>query len=170
MASQLTTSPATCLEPDKYIEFIDGQYVERPLGTGTHSDCQFNITRLLKALGRQHGMIARQEYTIAHGREWLIPDIAVVTAEFQEDTRGYLLTTPHLCVEILSPGQSESELFRKCRRYHAWGVPHCWVIDPGAQACFEFHGGDTFQLIEPNATLTAGDLKLPASEIFAEER
>lgn len=156
------------LKLEKHIEFIDGHYTERPLGTGPHSDCQFNLTCLLKPLAKQHNFIARQEYTVAHGTDWLIPDVLVAPQDLQEDHRGYLITTPHLCVEILSPGQSESDLFRKCRRYHTWGVPHCWVIDPTAKACFEYHGGAAFTLVEPDGTLTAAPLQLQAASIWAE--
>jgi len=168
MATALNPPLDLDIEREKYLEFVDGHYVERFLGTGTHSDCQFNVTRLLKTLGKQKGFIARQEYTIAHGKEWLIPDVAVVTEDFQEDNRGYLTSTPFLCVEILSPGQSESDLFRKCRRYHSWGVPHCWIVDPQTTTCFEHHGGDSFKMVESDGTLTAGDLQLAVAAVFAE--
>ncbi len=154
---------------EKHLEFVDGCLLERPLGTGPHSDLQFTITRLLKPLAKQHGFIARQEYTFAHGTEWLVPDVLVASQHLREDHRGYLVTTPHLCVEILSPGQNESELFRKCRRYHAWGVPHCWVIDPAPRACFEYHGGTSFSLVEPDGTLSAEPLHLSAAELWQPE-
>ncbi|MDQ2844279.1 MAG: Uma2 family endonuclease [Acidobacteriota bacterium] len=154
-------------EREKYLEFIDGHYQERFLGTGTHSDCQFNVTSLLKALAKQRGAVARQEWTIAHGDNWLVPDVTL-SFNYTEDARGYLTSTPHLVVEILSPGQTEGELFRKCLRYHSWGIPHSWVIDPQTKICFEHHGGSDFTLIEANGHLTAGDVRIAAADIFAE--
>jgi Uma2 family endonuclease len=169
MAPQLTARLDLEQEHAKYFEFIDGHYVERYMGTDLHSDVQFNLTRLLKTWAKQNNAKARQEWTVAHAEDYLIPEVVVTQPGFAAtDARGYLISTPHLCVEILSPGQSESDLFRKCRRYHSWGIPHCWVIDPVAKACFEYHGGDTFTLVELDKTLTAGPLQLPASEIFAD--
>ena len=155
-------------EPEKYLEFIDGRLILRDSGTGPHSDRQFNIVRLLKLLAEQPGAIARQKWTIASGDDWLIPDVTFSSANYTEDARGYLTSTPHLVIEILSPSQNESELLRKCQRYHSWGVPHAWVIDPFAKICFEYHGGSDFTLIEANGELTAGDIRLSAADIFAE--
>jgi len=156
------------LEREKYREFVDGHFVERFLGADLHSDCQFQVTALLKLLAQATNAKARQKWTVAHEEEWLIPDVVLTRPnDYVTDSRGYLVSTPLLCVEILSPGQSASDLFRKCRRYHAWGVPHCWIIDPQAKACFESHDGDTFALIECDGTLTAGEIRFRAAELFA---
>ena len=156
-------------ERAKYFEYLDGQFLERALGTDLHSDCQFNLTRLLKPIAKQANAKVRQEWTLAHGDDWLTPDVMLSKPnDFPVDGRGYLTAAPHLCVEILSPSQSESELFRKCARYHSWVVPHCWVIDPQAKACFEYHGGADFTFIEQDGILTAGDIRIPVSELFAE--
>ncbi len=87
---------------------------------------------------------------------------------YETDRRGYLISTPLLCIEILSPGQTQSELLRKCHQYHVWGVPFCWVIDPIARVCFESQGADLFKLIGVGEELTAGDLRLAVSDIFTD--
>jgi Uma2 family endonuclease len=155
-------------ERHKYCEFIDGQYMQRVLGAASHSDCQFNLTRLLKPIAKQRGAVALQEWTIARRDDWLTPDVTFASTNYTEDARGYLTSTPHLVIEILSPGQTEDELFRKCLRYDAWGIPHSWVVGPQAKLCFEHHGGSDFTLIEANGHLTAGDILIPVAEIFAE--
>jgi Uma2 family endonuclease len=158
------------IEKEKYYEFVDGQYVERVIGNETHSELQLRVTNLLRAIANARRAKALQEWTIAHGEDWLIPDVLVTFPDRSEtDKRGYLISIPFLCVEIVSPGQSEAELFRKCYRYSEWGVPHCWIIDPQAQACFEYHGGRDFVLVEPEGFLTAGDVHLATATIFAED-
>jgi Uma2 family endonuclease len=154
------------LEREKSLEFIDGQFVERVLGGKTHSECQFNIVLRLKPIAKRMGATVHQEWTLARGDEWLIPDVMLTQpGAYETDQRGYLLSIPLLCVEVLSPGQTQSELLRKCRQYHAWGVPHCWVIDPAARVCFESHGSNLFKLVAVGEELRAGDLTLAAADI-----
>lgn len=158
-------------EREKYFEFVGGQYVERIIGSKLHSEFQFRVLSLLKAIAKQRGGEAWQEWTFAHGDDWRTPDVLLsFPGELQTDARGYLLSPPFLCVEILSPSQSEADLFRKCRQYHLWGVPHCWIIDPETSACFEYHGGNDFVLVEPDGFLTAGDVRLAAAKIFADPK
>jgi len=171
MATQTISRPLDAgIEREKYFEFIDGQYVERVIGTETHSELQLRRTNQLRPLAKARGAKALQEWTIARGEEWLIPDVLVTFPNRAEtDSRGYLISPPFLCVEIISLGQSLAELFRKCYRYNEWGVPHCWIIDSQVRACFEYHGGKDFTLADADGLLTAGDIRLSVTDIFAEE-
>jgi hypothetical protein len=60
-------------------------------------------------------------------------------------------------------------LFLKWYGYSEWGVPHCWVIDQKARACFEYLGGKEFVLVDLDGFLSAGDLRLSVADIFAEQ-
>ncbi len=169
MATHVSAPLDLELERDRYLEFVNGQFVERVLGGKTHSECQFNVVLRLKPIARRIGATVHQEWSLARGEEWLVPDVTLThPGTFDTDQRGYLISTPLLCVEILSPGQTQSELLRKCKQYHAWGVPHCWVIDPAAQVCFESHGPDSFKLIGIGEELTAGDVKLAVADLFSD--
>jgi Uma2 family endonuclease len=160
---------ATHVSPPSDLEFINGQFVERVLGGEIHSECQLNVVLKLKPIAKRIGAVVHQEWSLAHGEEWLVPDVMLTRpGSYEKDQRGYLISTPLLCIEILSPGQTQSELLRKCRLYHLWGVPHCWVIDPAARVCFESHAPDAFKLIGTDEELTAGDVRLAATGIFAE--
>jgi Uma2 family endonuclease len=110
-----------------------------------------------------------QEWTLAHGDEWMIPDVMLsFSGPFEEDSRGYLIAPAFLCIEVLSPTDRAGDLFRKCVRYSTWGIPHCWIIDPETKACFEYHGGNDFILADTEGVLTADDIRIPVSEIFAD--
>lgn len=170
MATQTSAPFDVETERDKYFECVGGRLLERDLGSGTHSDIQYKVLSLLKSLAAQRNARVRQEWSIARGAEWMTPDVMLSFPDlFTEDARGYLAGPAFLCVEILSPSQSAADLFRKCLRYYAWGVPHCWVIDPKSQACFEYHGGNDFILAEAPNSLTAGDLTLAISDLFADQ-
>jgi Uma2 family endonuclease len=169
MATHVSASPDLELARDERLEFINGRFVERVFGGKIHSECQFNVVLKLKPIAKRIGAEVHQEWSLARGAEWLAPDVMLTQpGSYQTDQRGYLVSTPLLCIEILSPGQTQSELLRKCRLYHLWGVPHCWVIDPAARVCFESHAPDVFKLIGADEELTAGDVKLAATGIFAE--
>src|SRR5579875_3457018 len=155
MATHVSSPLDLELERDKYLEFIHGQLVESVSGGKGHSECQFNLVLRLKPIAKAMGAVVHQEWTLVHNDEWLIPDVMLTQpGPYETDGRGFLLSTPLLCIEILSPGQKESELLRKSKQYHRWGIPHCWVIDPAEQACFESHGADTFKLVAPGEQLS----------------
>jgi Uma2 family endonuclease len=134
------------------------------MGTEDHSDVSI---RLLVALVRTQ---AGGEYkvgnqiSIRHGDEVRIPDAAVYRRGARL-YRGILDEPPMLCVEIVSPSQSPSELFAKCETYDAWGVPYCWVVDPVKQAAWEYHA--TMPLDRVSQTLHAGFIEVPLDEIFS---
>ncbi len=154
--------------PEKYFEQIDGQLVERNVGSGTHSDFTYQLISLLKPIAAQSNSRVRLEWSLAHADDWMTPDVMLsFPGKFEEDARGYLIAPAFLCIEILSPSDREPDVFRKCTRYYSWGVPHCWVVDPQSKACFEYHGGNDFILADENGTLSAGDIRLSTSAIFA---
>ncbi len=37
----------------------------------------------------------------------------------------------------MSPPDRLRTLATKCKKYHAWGVPHCWIIDPETRSLWE---------------------------------
>jgi Uma2 family endonuclease len=53
--------------------------------------------------------------------------------DYLEPDEGDVLKTekvPLLCVEIISPSQSSTQILRKIRAYFAIGVKSCWYVDP----------------------------------------
>ena len=70
-----------------------------------------------------------------------------------------------LCIEIKSPDDRLGKLFSKCENYHAWGVPHCWAIDPDRKIVWEYTPGDA----EPRRAeefLTAGPIRVALPDVF----
>lgn len=43
-----------------------------------------------------------------------------------------------LCVEIMSPGQTLSDMISKCERLIAGGCPMCWLIWPAKRLAYTF--------------------------------
>ena len=152
-------------EPER--ELISGELFQKPMGTREHMRME---KRLLKILGKfqQKGLgEILPELSVRFGDDVRIPDLVFARpgAEFQN---GILTEPPLLCVEILSPSQRLSELFAKCEAYHSWSVPYCWVIDPVKQLCWEYHRDLPVDLIPQSGTLTAGEILVPVTELFAQ--
>ena len=140
-------------------EYIDGVLYPKATATILHAWIQRVLLRLLERQGAQ----AFPELTLRLSpTKYLVPDFCVVRQiELQYPTEPVLL-----CAEILSPEDRLSAVLAKCKRYHAWGVPYCWVIDPEKRIGLEYHANG-----EPNRvadTLRAGEIAASLSELFAQ--
>ena len=94
----------------------------------------------------------------------LIPEvIATKKLQFPYPTEPVLL-----CVEILSSEDGIGAMLAKCERYHAWGVPYCWVIDPEKQTAWQYHSGGDPEKVDRTGTLKAGDLIVSMGGLFAD--
>jgi Uma2 family endonuclease len=145
-------------------ELIAGELRPKPFGTDHHSDiCAWLSTLLVKQAGRVR---ARMELSIRVGEDVLIPDVGVLRAAEKKLYRDIPAEPPLLCIEVVSTSQRPAEMLAKCERYHEFGVPFCWVIDPVTRRAWENHAGET--ATEQTATLTAGKLKVALSELFAD--
>jgi Uma2 family endonuclease len=63
------------------------------------------------------------------------PDLAVAEPGFVEnvDHRGFLLSAPELCVEVMSPSNSWEEMHHKTLPYLAAGAREVWICDDAGE-------------------------------------
>jgi Uma2 family endonuclease len=141
-----------------YCEYDNGVLYPKAVPTTLHAWIQ---SVLILLLSRQ-GAIALSELTVPiTPTAFLVPDVAVV-ARLQ---LPYPTDPALLCVEVLSPEDRIGAMLAKCEKYHAWGVPHCWVIDPVRRTAWEYHSS-----CEPapvTGWLRAGELSVSLNELFA---
>jgi Uma2 family endonuclease len=66
------------------------------------------------------------------------PDLSVAMPSFVEnvDHRGFLLSAPDLCVEVMSPSNSWEEMRHKTLLYLAAGAKEVWVCDEAGELRF----------------------------------
>ena len=152
----------TSYEPN--CEYVDGVLVTKAMPTRKHSRIQGQLIRLIDSAFPRYEALAELTVRIT-GRQYRVPDVAVELRENGEDP--YPITPVHLCIEIVSPDDRVSELIEKCKVYHAWGVPHAWVIDPQTLQAWRYAKGSTPVEIASGAELTAGEIRLRVSDIFA---
>ena len=141
-------------------EYIDGVLRPKPMPTKPHAVVQSRVMNLLSA----QGVESLSEMTLRMSpTKYLVPDvIADPVIEDPYPTKPVLL-----CVEILSPEDRLSTAFSKCEEYHAWGVPHCWVIDPVKQTGWEYDAQCDPTRVGIGGTLHAAGLAVRLADLFS---
>lgn len=125
-----------------HVELIDGREVEKPTPKKLHTWIQvFLIMALGKSLPEAYEPLSELdvqtgEFTADGRREYICPDVQVAakTAKYED---GMLAEPPVLGVEILSPGQSITELFVRAHRLVKLGALNVWVIWPEQRRAWE---------------------------------
>ena len=102
------------------------------------------------------------------------PDVAFVSAERLERTEaspeGFFPGPPDLAVEVVSPGDSYSEVETKVSEWLQAGVRAVVVFDPRRKACTVYRPGTEVLFLAVTDTLTLPELlpgwSLPLSQAF----
>ena len=148
-----------------YFEYLDGVLRQKAMPTYEHSQTELRLSNLINQLAI--GLTAGPELTVRlRERRILIPDVGVQRRS--ELQRPYPTKPIFLCIEILSPQDRFSDTLAKCEEYHAWGVPFCWIVDPEDKRCWEYHAGERPHEISDDGHLTAQELSLSVTNIFAD--
>lgn len=145
-------------------EWIEGELRERPMPDRYHSQTQsFFISFFARRTDLGLSVCAELRLRSAPGR-YRIPDICLLRddAPFQAVPD----IPPVLCIEILSPDDSMSEMHDKIADYLTMGVPNIWIVDPRRRALFtaDATGTHTAAVL----TLPGTDVSLTADQILAE--
>ncbi len=145
----------TSYEPD--CEYLDGELVERNVGTLSHSKLQWLLSMYFGRRCRIWGIHVYPDVRvrIRTGR-YLIPDLAIVSGP--EPTGDVLTVPPLIWIEILSPEDRPIRVNRKVREALEFGVPYVWVIDPETLES-ELHAQ------HGSATVADGVLRIPDTSI-----
>ena len=120
-------------------ELIDGELIEMPPAKHSHMHIAKRIFVLL--LSGATGKMAHIEMGYRIGGGWLVPDVSVSRPN-QEITDDYLIGSPSLAVEVLSPCNSASQIERKLSLYFAEGAEEIWVINPSKRTMSVYCTGE----------------------------
>lgn len=166
---------AVLTEPLYHTELIDGREIQKPLPKNLHAFVQ---TYLLQWFGRQLPRPYRvvSELNVICGSDRLVPDVVIAsrTARYID---GNLADPAILAIEIMSPGQTLSDLLDRCERLLAAGTSRCWIIWPDRRKAWTYTSEEL--LCEASDVLIAAlpdtasqsesdQLHISLSEIWAE--
>jgi len=178
MATALSTPAVPKISIEEYIarfvegnekptcEYLDGELFPKSIGTLKHSQVQQNILFSIRQKYADRFNPLPELTTRLATNHFRVPDIAVIDLNHPIEGRYPGVKEPvFLCVEVLSPPDRFGKLAAKCEEYHAWGVPHCWIIDPETRTFWEYTPTD-YEPRKMQTELTAGPITLTAAEIF----
>ncbi len=145
----------------KRFEYEAGVVTEKPMPNWKHGDlCTWIAALILKVF--PHYRAAAEVRSRLKENRWRLPDIIVD----ERSKRGevYAYTPPHLCIEVLSDDDTPEKIFTKCRQYHDWGVPHCWIFDPEARIAWQFERGS--EPLPVTDRIAAGEIHFGVERLF----
>ncbi len=103
----------------------------------------------------------------------LQPDICVICDRGKIDARG-CIGTPDIVVEVLSPGNTKTELLHKYRVYEEFGVKEYWVVSQGDKSILiytlnqkgKFQPSKIFTLSEKISSTVLPGFELALDDVF----
>ncbi len=124
------------LETDRH-----GRVIMSPPPAPRHGRHQGNIVHLLKQLLPEGESLTECPISTADGVR--AADVAWVTAESWRSlgNRACFVDAPEICVEIVSPSNSEEEIREKMALYFDAGAQEVWICGVFGQMAFYSSGG-----------------------------
>lgn len=158
-------------------ELVEGEIVMGSPAGYEHGWVEFTLGRLLGnfVYERKLGWVGGDElgiYTRRNPDTVRAGDVVFVSKERSADRPrpGYLEIAPDLVVEVVSPGDSWSEIQDKIEEYFAIGVRWVWVIEPRKRAVRVYRSpADMEKLVAGDTLEGEGPLagfRLPVATIF----
>ena len=146
--------------PDR--EYVDGEIIERHLGSTPHSKAQRRLNRFLESLSDRHSLHPLTDIRMKiSGSRYRVPDIAVFLGS--EPDEIIPSTPPLLVVEVVSEDDRYTEILKKLAEFQAWGVKHIWLADPWTKTLSVYDSNGLravprFELPEFGATLSPDEI------------
>jgi Uma2 family endonuclease len=153
----------TSYSPD--CDYVDGEVQERNLGEQDHSDLQTRIAVLLSAVQNQALIRVNTELRVqVNETRFRVPDVCVrqKTAPSEQVVRR----PPLLCIEVLSPEDTQSRTRQKVRDYLDMGVPEVWIVDPALRSVTVCAGAISVEHTAGELTVPETPVVLAIAEIF----
>jgi Uma2 family endonuclease len=140
-------------------ELLDGELIEVSSATPRHNRILGRLFKLLDSFAeaRKLGAVLIETDLAVRADTRLRPDFGFFSAETWRTVdlnRVPVLQTPDIAVEIISPSETATTIYRKVDAYLKWGVKEVWLIEPEIRTIFVHSRGGVQQLSE-GALLTS---------------
>jgi len=142
-----------CIPEDGYrYEVLWGELIMPPSPTAGHQRVLGNLFSALHQHVTAHDLgavyIAPLDVVLSE-HNVLQPDILFISKERLDIvTETHVAGSPDLVIEVLSPGTAAADRGRRMDAYAAFGVAHCWLVDPRSHT-FEVYElrGERYELV-----------------------
>jgi Uma2 family endonuclease len=157
------------------LELINGQAIRKISPKRFHSRLTVALYHLLSDHLGDQGEVAI-EWAVSlqrQGQPWVpVPDLLYISAErlapdWMEDTACPI--APELVIEIISPGQSFSQIAEKAGDYLTAGVDRVWIVESGAESITMLRQDNRWEVFRGDRAISDDlfpDLQLTVRQIF----
>lgn len=146
-------------------ELVRGEVVTMPPPGFIHGIVQNNVSFSLTAYARQtkSGRVTVESGVVTERDEDTVrgPDVAYWSYErlpADQVPEGYANVAPDLCVEVLSPSNTEQRTTRKVAEYFACGARMVWVVDPEERTVTIYRKPGEGRVLWEDAAITGEDV------------
>ena len=154
---------ATSYRPD--CDFVDGQLIERNVGTKDHSKLQREVLAWFRDRRRELRLTAFPEQRVQVAqRRFRIPDVCVYP--LPEPDEQIFTQPPYICIEVLSPKDTFPKLQDRLDDYLAMGVPNIWVLDPPSHRGWKIVREGHFEALDGVLRTSDGRVILTMADLF----
>lgn len=146
-------------------EYVEGRIVYRSMPKLPHSIMQGFLVYRLYQMAARLGIVALPEQRVRTQKKpdrYRVPDVCVTFGMPQDEV---LTSPPFLCIEIISPDDTVSEMREKIREYLDFGVEYVWVVDP-VKKNGEIHTRDSILAVR-DGRFRAGEIEIDVTEVAA---
>jgi Uma2 family endonuclease len=155
----------TTYRPDR--DYIDGELKERNLGETPHSTIQSIFVVIFHANRRSWGLRAFTEQRVQTSEtHYRIPDVCAIRVGTPPGP--IVRSAPVVCIEILSPGDSRSDLLERVDDYVGMGVENIWILDPLRRRAWSADANGIHKLVGDAFTVPGTPVRIPLSDLYAE--
>lgn len=149
-----------------HLELIDGQELQKPLPKKLHALVQMRLAIQLSQWQGQLNVRVMTELAVLCGNQHdarIVPDIVVARrgATYKD---GMLAQGAELAVEIMTAGQTFSDLLSKCEHLHSGGTTYCCILWPEKRSAWHYFADGTLEHVTD--TLAAGPIQLQVAPLF----
>jgi len=156
---------STTYRPDR--DYIDGELKERNLGEQPHAHLQAIFAGIFRENRKTWSVRPLTEQRIqVSPSHYRVADVCVLRSSDPHDP--VIHVAPLLCIEILSKGDTLSELQDRVDDYQAMSVQHVWVIDPWKRHGYVATTRGFEQPLDAIFVVPGTPIRIALKDVFAE--
>lgn len=156
---------STTYRPDR--DYIDGELRERNLGERPHALLQGILFAIFHANRNAWGVIALPEQRVqTSATHFRIPDVCVLRRSDPAD--AIVRVAPLICIEVLSPTDTLSEMQSRVDDYMGMGVEHIWIVDPSNRHAYIASRRGFLEPEERLLIVPYTPIRISLADVFAE--
>ena len=147
-------------------DYIDGEPWERNCGEEEHSDLLGCFIGLLNTAENKLYLRANPALRVqVKPNNFRVPDVCVRPRS--APSQRFVTEAPLLCIEILSPRDTVSEIRTRIHEYLAMGVPEVWLVDSKFRTITIYNGSSIVEHTTGALTVPQTPVTLQLAHIFS---